>query len=94
MLALMGECYRLDLNDPPTTVSGIRGEALPDWCRLELNDSPAAAGGIREGARAGWGRLDINEPPTSVGGIQEAGFRRKLCLRRHQGQVEVRLVFF
>jgi hypothetical protein len=47
-LALIGAVYRLDFNDPPTAVGGIRGEALPDWCRLELNDPPTSVGGIRE----------------------------------------------
>ncbi len=44
----MGAVYRLDLNDPPTSVGGIRGVAMADWCRLDLNDPPTSVGGIQE----------------------------------------------
>jgi hypothetical protein len=36
---------RLDLNDPPTSVGGIRSEAS-SGCRLTLNDPPTSVGGI------------------------------------------------
>ena len=37
---------RLDFNDPPTAVGGIRG-ILATPVRLDFNDPPAAAGGIQ-----------------------------------------------
>ena len=37
---------RLDLNDPPTAVGGIREGSYAALCRLDLNDPPTAVGGI------------------------------------------------
>ena len=42
-----GTVYRLELNNPPTSVGGIQEGATVDWCRLDINDPPAATGGIR-----------------------------------------------
>jgi hypothetical protein len=62
---------RLDLNDPPTPVGGIRGSRREAFvCRLDLNDPPTPVGGIRGSRREAFVcRLDLNDPPTSVGGI-------------------------
>jgi hypothetical protein len=68
-LALMGAMNRLDINDPPTSVGGIRVGAMAGWCRLDINDPPTSVGGIRVGAVADWCRLELNDPLTSVGGI-------------------------
>ena len=38
---------RLDLNDPPVTTGGIRGNGCGPVSRLDLNDPPVTTGGIR-----------------------------------------------
>ena len=42
----MGAVYRLDLNEPPTSVGGIREGTMADRCRLDLNDPPTSVGGF------------------------------------------------
>ena len=39
---------RLDLNDPPTAVGGIRIRHPFDLCRSNLNQPPTAVGGISD----------------------------------------------
>jgi hypothetical protein len=39
---------RLDINNPPTAVGGIRRGTVADWCRLDINNPPTAVGGIQE----------------------------------------------
>jgi SpoIID/LytB domain protein len=72
---LLTKPCRLDLNNPPTAVGGIR-EKL-SLGRQDLNDPPTAVGGIRE--KLSLGRQDLNDPPTAVGGIREKpGFNKTL----------------
>jgi hypothetical protein len=63
-----GAVSRLELNNPPTAVGGIREKATVLLCRLELNNPPTAVGGIREKAAVLLCRLELNNPPTAVGG--------------------------
>jgi hypothetical protein len=58
---------RLDLNNPPTAVSGIQVTSRR-VCRLDLNNPPTAVSGIQVTSRRVC-RLDLNNPPTAVGGI-------------------------
>jgi hypothetical protein len=60
---------RPDLNNPPTSVGGIKETWFVLACRLDLNHPPTSVGGILGGSVFALGRLDLNHPPTSVGGI-------------------------
>ncbi len=59
---------RLDLNNPPIAIGGIRGNA-PAPCRSDLNHPPIAIGGIWGNAAAPC-RSDLNHPPIAIGGIR------------------------
>jgi hypothetical protein len=62
--------FRRNLNNPPTTVGGIR-------CRKDLNEPPTTVGGIRC-------RENLNEPPTPWVAPQQA--LQKIGERRSNGR--------
>jgi len=67
---------RLDLNDPPTAVGGIRTRASA-LCRLDFNDPPTAVGGIQPRlftlilARMAPGTVSQAQPMIKVRSISE-----------------------
>ena len=60
-----------DLNNPPTTVGGIRGWLV----RKDLNNPPTAVGGIHRLSLSGDVEKDLKNRPTAVVGIRRSHHR-------------------